>query len=132
VRDFFADLKRHDLGPAFWERGFDGSLQREFMTEPLWGVGSTAPYGHDGRSPTLEDVILRHGGEAQEARDAFAALGPRRAAALVDFLQSLVLFSPAATASNLEPKRPSDPDYPVSGHGSISLPVLFVDPADKE
>jgi CxxC motif-containing protein (DUF1111 family) len=34
------------------------------MTEPLWGVGSTAPYGHDGRSINLREVILRHGGEA--------------------------------------------------------------------
>ncbi len=45
VRNFFADLKRHDLGPNFYERKFDGTLQREFMTEPLWGVGSSAPYG---------------------------------------------------------------------------------------
>ena len=44
------------------------------MTTPLWGVGTTAPYGHDGRSINLTEVILRHGGEAQRARDAFARL----------------------------------------------------------
>ena len=44
------------------------------MTTPLWGVGTTAPYGHDGRSINLKEVILRHGGEAQAARNAFAAL----------------------------------------------------------
>jgi hypothetical protein len=44
VRDIFTDFKRHDLGPEFWERNFDGTVQREFMTEPLWGVGSTSPY----------------------------------------------------------------------------------------
>ena len=43
------------------------------MTEPLWGVGTTAPYGHDGRSINLNEVILRHGGEAQRARDLYAA-----------------------------------------------------------
>lgn len=32
------------------------------------------PYGHDGRSISLEEVILRHGGEALNARNAFAAL----------------------------------------------------------
>ena len=47
-------------------------MRREFLTTPLWGVGSTAPYGHDGRSINLTEVILRHGGEAQAARDAFA------------------------------------------------------------
>jgi CxxC motif-containing protein (DUF1111 family) len=38
------------------------------MTEPLWGVGSTSPYGHDGRSTTLQEVILRHGGVRHRAR----------------------------------------------------------------
>lgn len=132
VTNFFADLKRHDLGPNFWEKGFDDSLQTEFMTEPLWGVGSTAPYGHDGRSPTLEDVILRHGGEAQAARDAFAALRPAEQRSLIDSLQALVLFSPPATASNLGPKDPLALDYPVNGHGSIDLSALFNDPTEKE
>ena len=70
VKDIFTDFKRHDLGPNFHERNYDGSVRREFMTMPLWGVGTTAPYGHDGRSINLTEVILRHGGEAQPARDA--------------------------------------------------------------
>ena len=37
VRDIFVDFRRHDLGPTFHERNFDGSTQRLFMTEPLWG-----------------------------------------------------------------------------------------------
>lgn len=49
-------------------------MQEEFLTAPLWGVGSSAPYGHDGRSINLKQVILRHGGEAQASRDLFAAL----------------------------------------------------------
>jgi len=74
VKNFFTDLKRHDLGPAFYERQHDGTLVTKFVTEPLWGVGTAAPYGHDGRSINLEEVILRHGGEAQASRDRFAAL----------------------------------------------------------
>ena len=132
VRNFFADMKRHDIGSAFWEKNFDGSLQKEFMTEPLWGVGSTSPYGHDGRSPTLEDVILRHGGEAQAARDAFDELGPTKRDAVVEFLETLVLFSPPSTASTLDEKDTNAPDYPVNGHGSIKLSVLFNDPFDPE
>ena len=132
VRGIFSDLRRHDLGPAFWEENFDGSLQREFVTEPLWGVGSTAPYGHDGRSPRLRDVILRHGGEAQSTRDAFAALNGYERSLIYDFLEGLVLFSPPATASNLDPADLSTPQYPVFGHGSIKLSTLFEDPQDAE
>ena len=40
VRDIYTDFKRHDLGEAFWERNYDGTLVKEMMTEPLWGVGS--------------------------------------------------------------------------------------------
>jgi hypothetical protein len=132
VRNFFADMKRHDLGPAFHERNYDGTITKEFMTEPLWGVGSSAPYGHDGRSINLREVILRHGGEAQKSRNAFAALPEMGQAAVLEFLSSLVLFPPDDTASNLDPGNPGAPDYPQRGHGSIRLPVLFNQPSDLE
>jgi len=119
VRDIFTDFKRHDLGPTFHERDFDGAITTQFMTMPLWGVGSTAPYGHDGRSINLEEVILRHGGEAQAAREAFAQLPEGMQYAVLRFLASLVLFPPDDTASNL------DPD-------SISLRELFNDVSDSE
>lgn len=132
VEDIFTDFKRHDLGSKFWERNFDGSLQKEFVTEPLWGVGSTPPYGHDGRSMTLRDVILRHGGEAETQRNAFEALAERDKIVLELFLQSFVLFPPPDTASNLEEAVPGTLDFPQYGHGSINLSVLFNDPLDKE
>ena len=128
VENIFTDFKRHDLGPNFWERNFDGTIQKEFMTEPLWGVGSTRPYGHDGRSPTLRDVILRHGGEAQAARDRFAQLNERKKERIEEFLRMLVIFSPPGTASNLNPVNEDTDDFPVNGHGSINLGVLFNDP----
>ncbi len=102
VRKFFSDLKRHDLGPKFHERNFDGTVTTQFMTTPLWGVGSTAPYGHDGRSLTLEDVILRHGGEAQTERDAFAALS---SADRADVLAALGVAAALLSARHgLEPR----------------------------
>ena len=127
VRNFFSDLKRHDLGPAFHERDFDGTVQKEFVTEPLWGVGSTAPYGHDGRSINLDAVIRRHGGEAQRSRDAYVKLSVTRQRKIVEFLESLVLFPPDDTASNLDPGDPLNSDHiqDPSVHGSISLGVLF-------
>jgi Di-haem oxidoreductase, putative peroxidase len=119
VRDIFTDFKRHDLGPKFHERDFDGGVTTQFMTMPLWGVGSTAPYGHDGRSINLEEVILRHGGEAQAARDAFAQLPESLQYAVLHFLASLVLFPPDDTTSNLGPD-------------SISLKELFNDVSESE
>jgi mono/diheme cytochrome c family protein len=132
VKDIFTDFKRHDVGPYFYERNWDGTLQTQFLTRSLWGVGSTAPYGHDGRSNTLSDVILRHGGEAQAARDAFAALKPSQVNNLLAFLNSLVLFPPDDTASNLDPADPTKQNFPQFGHGSIKLALLFNDPSDPE
>jgi CxxC motif-containing protein (DUF1111 family) len=119
VRDVFTDFKRHDLGVQFHEPDFNAAVTTRFMTMPLWGVGSTAPYGHDGRSINLEEVILRHGGEAHASREAFAHLSEGQQAAVLRFLASLVLFPPDDTASNLDP-------------GSISLRVLFNDASDPE
>ncbi|RDH83146.1 MAG: thiol oxidoreductase-like protein [endosymbiont of Galathealinum brachiosum] len=132
VKNVYADFKRHDLGSKFWERNFDGSYQKEFMTEPLWGVGTTAPYGHDGRSINLHEVILRHGGEAASSRKKYAYLWGASQRAIVSYLQSLVLFPPPDTASNLDPGDKSDPMYPQESQGSISLTPLFNDPTDLE
>lgn len=132
VKNIFTDFKRHDLGANFYERNYEGTLQTEFLTRPLWGVGTSAPYGHDGRSVTLQDVILRHGGEAQASRDAFARLSPLDKLALEDFLRSLVLFPPDDTASTLDSGNPGAANFPQFGHGSIKLTVLFNDPTDPE
>jgi len=132
VKDIFTDFRRHDLGKAFYERNWDGTMQTTFLTRALWGVGSTGPYGHDGRSVTLNDVIMRHGGEAQASRDAFAAVGSGQQGALITFLNSLILFPPDDTASTLDPGNPNDPNFPQSGHGSIKLTALFNDQTDPE
>jgi hypothetical protein len=132
VRNIFTDLKRHDLGPGFHERSYDGTVRMQFLTTPLWGVASTAPYGHDGRSVSLTEVILRHGGEAQGARDRFAELSAGDRRKLLEFLATLVLFPPDDTASNLSPGDRNAPGFPQFGHGSIKLTVLFNDPREIE
>ncbi len=126
VKNIFSDFKRHDLGPKFHERDWDGTVVTEFVTEPLWGVGTTAPYGHDGRSINLDAVIRRHGGEAEAVTDAYIALSASEKRSILEFLQTLVLFPPDDTASNLNPGNPgtSLPQDP-SEHGSINLGVLF-------
>jgi CxxC motif-containing protein (DUF1111 family) len=131
VRNIFTDFKRHDLGPAFHEREYDGTLVRQMLTEPLWGVATTAPYGHDGRSINLEEVILRHGGEAQASRNAFAALSGDDRRKIFEFLSTLILFPPDDTASNLNPGVPgtTNPQDPAQ-HGSINLGALFQIPSE--
>ena len=148
VRNFFADLKRHDLGANFYERNYNHNVAQvsprvepphdpatnfttQFMTEPLWGVGDTAPYGHDGRSGTLDDVILRHGGEAMDARNRYARLAPVVQGWLQDFLRTLVLFGPDDTASTLNPKNEAAAGYPQVGHGSIALGAIFTTPGPE-
>jgi len=93
VRGLYSDLRHHDLGDGFHEVQFDGSVIRRFRTSPLWGVGTTAPYGHDGASLTLDQVIRRHGGEALDARRGYDALSAEDSDAILDFLSSLVLYS---------------------------------------
>src|ERR1035437_7118797 len=132
VKDIYSDFKRHDLGSNFYERNWDGTMQTQFLTRALWGAGTTGPYGHDGRSITLNDVIIRHGGESQASRNKYVALSSNEQIALQTFLNTLVLFPPDDTASTLDPGDPTKIGFPQFGHGSIKLTVLFDDPTDPE
>jgi CxxC motif-containing protein (DUF1111 family) len=132
VKNIFTDFKRHDLGPDFYERNFDGTIRREFLTTALWGVGTSAPYGHDGRSLNLREVILRHGSEALGARDAFASLSSGNQTKVLEFLRSLVIFPPDDTASTLDRGNRNARTFPQFGHGSVNLTALFNNPSDVE
>ena len=79
-----------------WAAGLaTGALWR---TSPLWGIGYTdrvmgnagkVGYLHDGRARTLTEAVMWHGGEADKARQRFAALSAADRAALLAFLGSL-------------------------------------------
>ena len=97
VVNIFSDLKRHDLGERVAEPVDEvGTGPSVFITQPLWGAGSTAPYMHDGRSPTITDAILRHDGEAAASRDKFVNFNEKKKKALVAYIENLVLFKQAA------------------------------------
>ena len=91
----FTDLRRHRIAdgetPFFAnERITQNFVPRDqFRTAPLWGVGSTAPYGHRGDVTTLMEVILHHGGSAAGSREAFSALPDADRRAVIEFLRSL-------------------------------------------
>jgi cytochrome c peroxidase len=95
----YGDLRRHFMGSGLAEAVseleagvFSGPGTATFLTENLWGVGSTAPYMHDGRATTITEAILEHGGEAATSRNAFISQGATNSANLVAFLNNLVLF----------------------------------------
>jgi len=111
VVELFGDLRRHDLGPAIAETIDEvGTGASVFLTENLWGVGSTAPYLHDGRATTLTEAILAHGGEAAASHDAFLALGVNDQRSLMAFLNNLVLFKSVATTSSDSQNGDDDDD----------------------
>jgi hypothetical protein len=114
VRGVYSDFRYHDLGPGFEQMQFDGSAVRLWRTPPLWGVGSTAPYGHDGASLDLDAVIRRHGGEAESARRAYAALGRREREQVLCFLRGLVLYSTDKLPCDI------DGDGRISEHFSVA------------
>ncbi|HXU80092.1 MAG TPA: di-heme oxidoredictase family protein [Polyangia bacterium] len=89
----FADLRRHNMGSGLAESIDEvGTGSSVFLTRTLWGVGSTAPYMHDGRAVTLTEAILEHGGEAQNSRNSYTALSTTQKQQLNAFLNNLVLF----------------------------------------
>jgi hypothetical protein len=81
------------VGEAFYQMQFDGTIVKKWRTAPLWGLASTAPFGHDGASLSIDQVIRRHGGEALESQKGYLALKSSERKLIIEFLQSLVLYS---------------------------------------
>jgi CxxC motif-containing protein (DUF1111 family) len=65
------------------------ALPEEWKTPPLWGVADSGPYFHDGKSPTLADAILRHGGEAASVTRSYQTLSDEEQEAILVFLKTL-------------------------------------------
>jgi CxxC motif-containing protein (DUF1111 family) len=62
-----------------------------FMTSELWGIASTAPYGHRGNLTTLSEVISAHGGEGRQSRDDWMQLSEPDKNDLIAYLKTLVI-----------------------------------------
>jgi hypothetical protein len=93
VIKLFGDLRRHDIGSNMAEPVDEvGTGASVFLTENLWGVGSTAPYMHNGMATTLTEAIFQHHGEGESSRTNFVNLSTAQKQDLVAFLNSLVLF----------------------------------------
>ncbi|MBS3666444.1 di-heme oxidoredictase family protein [Vreelandella boliviensis] len=92
----YSDLLLHDMGDALADHRSEFQADgREWRTPPLWGIGLAqtvnprAGFLHDGRARTLEEAILWHGGEAEEATQGYRELVEDQRAELIRFLESL-------------------------------------------
>ncbi len=86
----YSDLLLHDMGEELADGMTMGLASgSEFRTQPLWAVGASAPYLHDGRADTLDEAIRLHGGESEAARDAYAVLEAGQQEEVLAFLESL-------------------------------------------
>jgi len=86
----YSDLLLHDVAPLVFEGIEAGeATMREFRTPPLWGLGSTAPYMHNGSAATIEEAILAHAAEAEASRELYSDLPDAMKQALLAFLESL-------------------------------------------
>lgn len=92
----YSDFLLHDMGDGLSDGQQVGRAGgSEWRTAPLWGIGLTETVNghtfflHDGRARNLTEAILWHGGEAQMARDRFAAMEKADRDALIAFLESL-------------------------------------------
>lgn len=92
----YTDLLLHDMGEGLADNrpSFDAT-GTEWRTAPLWGIGMTKRVNghtfflHDGRARNLEEAILWHGGEAENAKQFFMAQTLKDRKALLAFLRTI-------------------------------------------
>jgi CxxC motif-containing protein (DUF1111 family) len=92
----YSDLLLHDMGEGLADYRPDyRATGYEWRTPPLWGIGLTAivnghtNFLHDGRARSLEEAILWHSGEAENAVNQFKALRKNEREDIILFLKNL-------------------------------------------
>ncbi len=89
----YSDFLLHDIGtgdgipilatPEYAETA------SQMKTAPLWGLRTRSRMMHDGLTFTLNDAILRHGGQALQSTQSYSQLASRQKVQLIAFLKSL-------------------------------------------
>lgn len=108
----YTDLLLHDMGPGLADNLAEGTASgAEWRTTPLWGLGLSAcvaggvtnptgnegdevctpahSYLHDGRARSIEEAILWHGGEGENAKNRYQQLTAIEQQQMLRFLESL-------------------------------------------
>lgn len=108
----FTDLKLHDITSGVGDPNIDpldmnqpvGSPaffagNSKFLTKKLWGLANEAPFFHHGLFATMREAILAHAGEAAASTAAFQALSAYEQGTVIEFLKTLQVLPPGASAS---------------------------------
>lgn len=92
----FTDLLLHDMGEGLADNTPDFlATGNEWRTPPLWGIGLIKTVNnhtnllHDGRAKNVEEAILWHGGEGQNAKNKYKQLSAKDRNDLLSFINSL-------------------------------------------
>lgn len=93
--DPYTDLMLHDLGDGLADRTVAGRpVKSRWRTAPLWGLGYALRAGpvallHDGRASSIEEAILWHEGQGNDARRKFMALDAASRRQLLEWIGTL-------------------------------------------
>ena len=85
----YSDLLLHDMGSLGDGIGQGSARPQEMRTPPLWGVGVSGPYLHDGRAQDLDSAIRAHDGEAKSTTARYLKLNQDQKHLLAEFLKSI-------------------------------------------
>ena len=92
----YTDLLLHDMGSELADNAPDFLASgTEWRTPALWGIGLLNTVNkatflmHDGRAKTIEEAILWHGGEAENAKVNFKSLPLQDRKNLIQFINTL-------------------------------------------
>ena len=92
----YTDLLLHDMGAGLADNAPDFLASgTEWRTPALWGIGLLNTVNkfvflmHDGRAKTVEEAILWHGGEGQNAKTKYKTLSLKDRQDLIQFINTL-------------------------------------------
>jgi CxxC motif-containing protein (DUF1111 family) len=86
----FSDFLLHDVGTGDGIVQSGGqSTRNKIRTPPLWGLRTRDRLMRDGRTPTLNEAILRLAGEAASVTSNYGSVSAIQKSQLVIFLNSL-------------------------------------------
>ncbi|QTD38196.1 c-type cytochrome [Polaribacter batillariae] len=92
----FSDFLLHDMGEDLADNRPDFLASgKEWRTQPLWGIGMIQEVNshtfllHDGRARNIQEAILWHGGEAENAKNNYKKLTKEDRTNVLAFINSL-------------------------------------------
>jgi len=86
----FSDFLLHDVGTGdgIYQAG-NLSTRNKMRTPPLWGLRTRGRFMHDGATLSVNEAILRHGGEAAGVVEKYRKMSRLKRESLIAFLNSL-------------------------------------------